>query len=62
MLSIFEVNMELSVKVLEGIMLSGTKHSETDVYTSGRGTRLDPVKIESVKTTIHEFWFKCLDV
>ncbi|MCL1156230.1 hypothetical protein L2728_19510 [Shewanella chilikensis] len=53
--------MELSVKVLEGIMLSGTKHSETDVYTSGRGTRLDPVKIESVKTTIHEFWFKCLD-
>ncbi|TVP16345.1 hypothetical protein [Shewanella sp. KCT] len=53
--------MELAVKAIEGTMLSGTKHSETDVYTTGRCTRLDPVKVQSVTTTIHEFWLKCLD-
>ncbi|WP_134055846.1 hypothetical protein [Rheinheimera aquimaris] len=53
--------MDLSVSYVEGTMLESSKHSKTDVYSTGRGTRHDPLRVHSVNTTVQEFWLKKLD-
>lgn len=53
--------MELSVNFVEGIMLESSKHAETSVYSTGRGTRHDPVRVHSQTSTVQEFWIKKLD-
>ncbi|HCU64399.1 MAG TPA: hypothetical protein DF774_01420 [Rheinheimera sp.] len=46
---------------VEGIMLESSKHAETSVYSTGRGTRHDPVRVHSQTSTVQEFWIKKLD-
>lgn len=53
--------MELTVSLLEGTYLEGSKHSKTHVYSTGNGTRDSPIKIESAQITIQEFWLKTPD-
>lgn len=53
--------MELTVSLLEGTYLEGSKHSKTHVYSTGNGTRDSPIKIESAQITIQEFWLKTRD-
>jgi len=53
--------MELTVSLLEGTYLEGSKHSKTHIYSTGNGTRDSPTKIESVQITIQEFWLKTPD-
>jgi len=53
--------MDLSVNLVEGVMLESSKHSSTSVYSTGRGTRNDPVRVHSQTNTVQEFWLKKLD-
>ncbi|MCS4309272.1 hypothetical protein M2404_003643 [Rheinheimera pacifica] len=50
--------MELTVSLLEGTYLEGSKHSKTHVYSTGNGTRDSPTRIHSQQMTIQEFWLK----
>lgn len=53
--------MELTVSLLEGVYLDGSKHSKTHVYSTGRGTNSDPVRVRSATVTIQEFWIQTRD-
>lgn len=53
--------MDLNYSVLSGVYLDGTKHSKTHVYSTGSGTRNDPVRVQSAEVTIQEFWIRTPD-
>lgn len=53
--------MDLSISLIEGVLLESSKHAETSVYSTGRGTRNDPVRVHSQTSTVQEFWIKKLD-
>lgn len=53
--------MELTVSLLEGVYLDGSKHSKTHVYSTGKGTDGDPVRVRSATVTIQEFWIQTRD-
>lgn len=53
--------MEVSVYCVEGVFLNSNKHSETNVYSTGRGTRSSPLQVQSRTTTVQEFWIKKAD-
>lgn len=50
--------MELTYSVLVGVFLDSSKHSKTHVYSTGSGTRHDPVRVQSEEVTVQEFWLK----
>lgn len=50
--------MNVTVHLLEGVFLESNKHSKTHVYSTGRGTQHDPVRVQSATVTIQEFWLQ----
>jgi hypothetical protein len=50
--------MNITVRLLEGVFLESNKHSKTNVYSTGRGTQHDPVRVKSETVTIQEFWLQ----
>ncbi|MEH8018946.1 hypothetical protein MN202_17015 [Rheinheimera muenzenbergensis] len=53
--------MDLTYSVLSGTFLDGSKHSKTHVFSTGSGTRNDPVRVQSAEVTIQEFWIRTAD-
>ncbi len=53
--------MKVTARLLEGVFLESTKRSETHVYSTGRGTQHDPVRVQSATVTIQEFWLQTTD-
>ena len=53
--------MNITVRLLEGVFLESNKHSKTNVYSTGRGTQHDPVRVKSETVTIQEFWLQTTD-
>lgn len=50
--------MKVTARLLEGVFLESNKHSKTHVYSTGRGTQHDPVRVQSATVTIQEFWLQ----
>lgn len=53
--------MDIAVRLLDGVFLESNKHSKTHVYSTGRGTEYDPVRVKSATVTIQEFWLQRSD-